>query len=342
MKITCPDCSTSYQVKDSLIGSGGRSVKCARCGARWQAHAEADTTSIETELPGSADASAAEARVPQMANAGATDDALANDAAGAMMANAAPDDMPDDVDWSDSLREATRPDPEQQAAADEDALAFDVGSDLMSSEDPFAGTPEEVADGDDEGGTPPVDIETLARRPKIHVRERSDEPVYKRLARRAAHHVRQVRPRRVVGAAFFVFALALFGVAILFRTPIVARVPDLAGLYALAGFEVNLRGLEFKDLRTFRELDDGSIVLVIEGTIQNVSDEPAYVPAVRFALRSEDAQEIYAWVVEPRARRLATSDTTRIRTRLASPPDLAADIHVRFVERTHEKQASMK
>lgn len=201
-----------------------------------------------------------------------------DDAAGAMMANAAPDDTPDDVDWSDSLREATRPDPEQQAAADEDALAFDVGSDLMSSEDPFAGTPEEVADGDDEGGTPPVDIETLARRPKIHVRERSDEPVYKRLARRAAHHVRQVRPRRVVGAAFFVFALALFGVAILFRTPIVARVPDLAGLYALAGFEVNLRGLEFKDLRTFRELDDGSIVLVIEGTIQNVSDEPAYVP----------------------------------------------------------------
>jgi predicted Zn finger-like uncharacterized protein len=334
MKITCPECSTSYQVKDSLIGSEGRSVKCARCGARWQAHAETDTTSIETELPNQADNATEDARVPEMAGASAMDD-VSKDAFAAT--------GPDDMDWSESLPDATDISDDDKTT-DDTAFDFDASTDLMSADDPFAslqeGSGEEAEDEDE--GTQPVDIETLARRPKIQVKEKSEEPVYKRVARATAHRVRQVRPRRVVGAGLFVFALALFGFAFLFRTPIVARVPDLAGLYALAGFEVNLRGLEFKDLRTFRELEDGSIVLVIEGTIRNVSGEPAYVPAVRFALRSEDAQEIYAWIVEPRARRLETAGTTRIRTRLASPPDLAADIHVRFVERARDKQASMK
>ena len=335
MKITCPDCATSYQVKDSLIGSEGRSVKCARCGARWQAQAEADTTSIETELPESAAIAAEEARAPEMA--GAMDDPAADAFAGT---------GPDDMDWSESLPAETDVSSDATTGDDDASFGFDAAADLMSADDPFASTLEGAgADGaqeDEDEGAQPIDIETLARRPKIQVKEKSDEPVYKRIARTTAHHMRQVRPRRVVGAGLFALALALFGFAFLLRTPIVARIPDLAGLYALAGFEVNLRGLEFKDLRTFRELDDGSIVLVIEGTIQNVSGEPAYVPAVRFALRSEDAQEIYAWVVEPRARRLETSGTTRIRTRLASPPDLAADIHVRFVERAREKQASMK
>ena len=139
----------------------------------------------------------------------------------------------------------------------------------------------------------------------------------------------------------FFGAVALFALAVTFRTPIVARMPDLAGLFQLAGLHVNLRGLEFRDLRTFREIEDGSIVLVIEGTIANVEKQPMPVPAIRLALRSEDAQEIYAWTMEPRLRRLDVGGTTRFRTRLSAPPDLAADIQVRFVER-EQRQARLK
>ncbi|MEP5066422.1 zinc-ribbon domain-containing protein, partial [Roseibium sp.] len=35
MKIKCPDCSTSYDIKPQVLGDQGRSVKCARCGNRW-------------------------------------------------------------------------------------------------------------------------------------------------------------------------------------------------------------------------------------------------------------------------------------------------------------------
>lgn len=46
MILTCPDCATSYFVDDSKIPADGRLVKCASCGARWTATAEA---SLELE-----------------------------------------------------------------------------------------------------------------------------------------------------------------------------------------------------------------------------------------------------------------------------------------------------
>src|SRR5258708_10894831 len=35
MILTCPECATGYFVDDAQIRPGGRSVKCAACGARW-------------------------------------------------------------------------------------------------------------------------------------------------------------------------------------------------------------------------------------------------------------------------------------------------------------------
>jgi predicted Zn finger-like uncharacterized protein len=40
MILTCPECATSYFVDDGKIPSEGRTVRCANCGARWEAKAE--------------------------------------------------------------------------------------------------------------------------------------------------------------------------------------------------------------------------------------------------------------------------------------------------------------
>jgi predicted Zn finger-like uncharacterized protein len=37
MILTCPECATGYFVEDGQIRPGGRTVRCAACGARWKA-----------------------------------------------------------------------------------------------------------------------------------------------------------------------------------------------------------------------------------------------------------------------------------------------------------------
>ncbi|WP_349358638.1 zinc-ribbon domain-containing protein [Stappia sp.] len=358
MKITCPDCSTSYEVSAKALGPKGRSVKCARCGTRWHAGGDdaTDTISIETDLPAEAEATArpaqaqaqTQAQTRAMAMAGADappeDEAALDDAWASALAE---DDTQESADAGAGAEATTGSDKAGETGETGDLDVFDMNDAPRDggSDDAFD---DPLADFDvdalaDAAGPPaeaapqPIDIETLAKKPKIQIRTKAPEPVLKRVAGAVARRARQVKPRRVVGALVFFAAIGSCALAIALRNPIVERMPDLAGLFALAGMEVNLRGLEFRDLRTFRELDNGTIVLVVEGAIENVNPQSTAVPALRFALRSEDAQEIYAWVVEPRLRWLDVGGSTRFRTRLSSPPDLAADIQVRFVERDRQQ-----
>lgn len=193
-----------------------------------------------------------------------------------------------------------------------------------------AAEPEATADAE-----PPVPRPSLApARPRLRkklrpiLRPLPDLPI---LARRALPFV---------GPLVFVCACLVVAALIVLRTTIVAAAPDLAGLYAAIGLEVNLRGLAFTRIETLREVENGQPVLVVEGAITNTTRQSREVPAVRFALRDADTQELYAWAIEPRAAALAAGDSVRFRTRLAAPPERATDIQVRFIER-HNQQAGL-
>ncbi|MTI18429.1 DUF3426 domain-containing protein [Rhodobacteraceae bacterium RKSG542] len=150
-----------------------------------------------------------------------------------------------------------------------------------------------------------------------------------------------IRVRRRMGLALFVASLVLCFVTFKYRDELVRAYPELAELYQLVGIEINLRGLVFKDLRTFREYEETSEILVVEGTIENITGKTNPIPAVRLSLRSQDLQEIYAWTIEPKEAHLDPGATTRFRTRLVSPPERAADIQLRFVGR-QDRRASIR
>lgn len=143
------------------------------------------------------------------------------------------------------------------------------------------------------------------------------------------------------GLAWLGGAGALLLLAVVFRGPVVSVAPDLAGLYAAAGMPVNLRGLEFRNIRAERGEEDGRPILSVEGDIANIQGGEVDVPTVRLAIRAPDGQEVYAWSVVPQRDRLAAGQSVPFRTRLASPPADTSDLVVRFVERTRPAKEAL-
>ncbi|ALV26832.1 zinc-ribbon domain-containing protein [Pannonibacter sp. Q-1] len=324
MKITCPDCDTSYDIKPEMVGPEGRSVKCARCGNRWFISPRKEDIPAPASPAASAGGAAKAAAKPAMA----------------IEDEPETDEDEDEAAW---VEDATEEEALAKGRAFEDEEpepakgSVDTQGKSKTGRDAPPEYPDVVASDandetdEEENARRTIDIESLAKRKKIKVNTK--KPRRERDWSFLTRHVTVNNLRRTGGLLIFLAAAGFSALIFTNRQFVVKHVPDLASLFDMMGLPVNLRGLEFRDLRTFREVDEGTIVLVVEGTIQSVSEQPAAVPAVRLSLRSEDQQEIYAWTLEPRAVALEPGANTRFRTRLTDPPADAADIQVRFVDR---------
>lgn len=332
MRITCPSCGTSYGLPAAKLGQGGRSVRCAKCGHAWRV------------MPGAGE------RPPAFVAEGGDDDDIrmsARDRTAAEAADELRGTLPDDDfetmrardafgggsraenDFADDFDDDRFERPgraTEQDGNDGSVDAFEAAA--RAAFELAEAVPKTRGEGPPEGGVTTrgaraiPDIETVAQRAKQRLK-RSNMTYRQRLE----------RFNGLIGLIALVSSIAMVAVLILQRAPIVAAVPDLASLYRVAGFDVNLRGLDFENLATFKEIENGQAVLVVEGEIVNVTSSAKVVPAVRLALRGENAAEIYAWSVEPRAEVLAENGRVKFRTRLTTPPDVATDIQLRFVDR---------
>ena len=309
MKITCPECSTSYGIKPEALGPEGRSVKCAKCGNRWfvsPKDEDKDTAAFEA-------------------------DAAEDDSLGKPAADKKTDSAKDEEDWAADA-DADVDDQDDFAAEDNPEPVADVKPPKKdtSPSKAEASSQKTAAETAPDADPQSADIETLAKRPKIIVNP--DKFRTNRIGAIIDWLLRR-NYRRIGGVLLLGGALAMTVMLVLMRDTLVKQSPDLASLYSMVGLDVNLRGLEFRNLRTFMEVEDGRRVLVVEGSIRNLQKERNSVPAVRLSIRSADFQEVYAWTVEPRTKNLNALDETRFRTILADPPDGASDIQVRFVDR---------
>lgn len=264
------------------------------------------------------------------------------------------------AEWR-AMREAPSPPP---PAADDPFAALDA---TPERDDPFdiadAAPPPTIAappagvdafDRDFADPEPDADVEAadpddLAAAPTPAARSSSAAPtapttkssLFGRRKRRrpSMPHLPAVSPRAQAlgGVAIFLVAVLFCAGLFVFRAEVVARAPTLAGFYRLVGLPVNLRGVAFGQIETLRETEDGKPVLVVEGSLVNSTGAAHDVPALRFALRDADGQELYAWSIDPRATTVAAGDRLRFRTRLVAPPERAADLQVRFAERRNRQ-----
>ena len=152
-------------------------------------------------------------------------------------------------------------------------------------------------------------------------------------AKLAFERNRQERSRTLRGWAMLAGCMALIAApAVAFPRQVTSLFPGAAQLYAKAGVEVNKRGLEFRKISYKRVLDEGALVLAIEGTVVNVSGGPQPVPPLRIALLDDKKQDLYSWTVKPKTDALAPGGLAKFETRLASPPADSANLQIRFAQ----------
>ena len=140
--------------------------------------------------------------------------------------------------------------------------------------------------------------------------------------------------KRIFGLPALTAAMAALCIAlVVWRADVVRLLPQTASFYKLAGLEVNLCGLSFKDVKVATETVDGKPVLVIEGAIVSVTKKAVDLPRLRFSVRDAQGTEIYAWNTLLEQSALKPGERTTFKSRLASPPPEGRNIDIRFFNR---------
>lgn len=331
MLLSCPNCTTSYEVDRTSLGSAGRSVRCLRCRHIWfasNATAFADIANAHradvAALAGvtAAPSPPAEPPIPYDSNVKPSPPLAAIDAEPVSETGAAYVDAPAAADpiamplapaMADAENFAPAPDATAVTPIDDLAVVESAEAAALAPTDDIAPPPS--ADAGARDRTVGGDIETVAAR---------------RIARAAKR--RHTRSLQGLTTAILVLLAIITGL-VAWRSDVVRGLPQTASLYAAIGMPVNLRGLEFANVKTESESQDGVPVLVVAGEIVSRSRHAVDVPRLRFALRNDSGKEIYAWTALPGRTVLTPGATLAFRSRLASPPGEGQQVLVRFFNR---------
>jgi predicted Zn finger-like uncharacterized protein len=152
--------------------------------------------------------------------------------------------------------------------------------------------------------------------------------------RRVAHPASRPQRKYYFGLQTACAAMgALIVALIVWRVDMVRLLPQTSAFYKMVGFDVNLRGLAFRDVKVTSETVDGKQVLVIEGVIVGETKKPVDIPRLRFSVRDAQGAEIYAWNAVLEQTVLHPGERAVFKSRLASPPAEGRNIDIRFFNR---------
>ncbi len=130
------------------------------------------------------------------------------------------------------------------------------------------------------------------------------------------------------GLAMFACTPAVY--AVTFPEQVVKAAPITATIYEWMGQRVNIYGLEIRKVEMQHLLVEGKRVISIKGEIANVSGGSRKIPWLRFGLTDNGHAEVYNWNLDTNARPLSPGENTNFVTRIASPPETASNLEIRF------------
>ena len=142
------------------------------------------------------------------------------------------------------------------------------------------------------------------------------------------------RRRRALLAAALAIAFTIIALAILAleRDAVMAAASRLTALIGLE--EPPGAGLEIDAVTSLRQEAADGDVLVVQGTVTNLTDEARPLPAVRVSLFDTDDKELQHVMIVPDQEALAAGESIAFSARLEQPAPTARRIKVTFAARS--------
>lgn len=137
----------------------------------------------------------------------------------------------------------------------------------------------------------------------------------------------------IVAAVVAILLIGGGAAAFFFRDAIMKTVPFTAKIYGLVGLggETLGAGLDIRSVKSERENQAGTDVLVVRGVIANVSDVVRNVPMIRVALFDVNGKEIQTSTTKPTKPTVEKGAELGFRAEIRDPSPLARRLEVTFV-----------
>ncbi|MBC7135244.1 MAG: zinc-ribbon domain-containing protein [Oceanibaculum nanhaiense] len=185
---------------------------------------------------------------------------------------------------------------------------------------------EEAAAPDEDAGWPD-DAAQAAPFPE----EEEERPRIPRLPRLP---LEQKKPRsgRLAWILLLLLTVGLAAGIFFGRAQIVAAWPPAALLYEKIGHPAPVpgEGLLIRNIRVERLMEGSTMILVVQGEVVNLTDEPAIIPPMKAQLRDLERKELQDWEFEANRLDLSPGEIAAFRTEFVNPAGEAADLVVTF------------
>jgi predicted Zn finger-like uncharacterized protein len=120
--------------------------------------------------------------------------------------------------------------------------------------------------------------------------------------------------------------------ALSFRQQVAMLWPQSASLYAALGLNANASGIDIRDVRYSRSMENGQRVLALSGYLANLTSRELPLPQLRVTLFDEERHELYHWTFAATATTLHPGQGTTFKTRLSNPPSGTRSFELRLAK----------
>lgn len=172
-----------------------------------------------------------------------------------------------------------------------------------------------------EGDEPPVSALPGEELPKVF-RARAD----------AERRLREATATGVIWAGMAAAMAVVVVAALIFRIDVVKILPGSAGAYAAVGLPVNTVGLviDRASIKAQPSMQDGHAVVIVTGSIRNITEHEVLSPPLRVELLSKDDKRVAGQLAAAADAKIPPGEVRHFSITFLDPPRSAKDLQIGF------------